>query len=170
MTRVLRSGRIFRSISVIRMLWAPGETGFVRQGQYWRDQAAGAFHGGHFRPGSRGPGRARRAPDQRRDRRAAVHLRPHGGEPRFLAAAQAPGATTGARWPPSPATGRCVRPARSGRDAAARCRCAAVAVDPVRRAGGRASGPVRALDEHRLVTAVGPGGVGKTRLALECRR
>ena len=84
----------------------------------------------------------RGAPDQRRDRRPAVHLRPHRREPRLLAAAQAAG-----RRPPRP--GRRRRDQRSapasGRSPPPRSPRAAVAADLVRRAGGRAGGAGRSL-------------------------
>ena len=53
----------------------------------------------------------------------------------------------------------------TGQDSASNA-LAARSADLVRGPGGRARRAGRVLAGHRLVTAVGPGGVGKTRLAL----
>ena len=99
------------------------------------------------------------APDERADRRRAVHLGAHGREPRVGAAAQA-----AAAGPPQPGPARRPRPGAAGRVRPARA-CRRPLTPFVGRRADRAA-LAAALAEHRLVTAPGPGGVGKTRLAL----
>ena len=80
-------------------------------------------------------------------------------------AGAAPARALGAR--PRPGAGRADRPDLADRQPAR----AAGAADVVRRAGGRARRPLeQAVGAGRLVSLVGPGGVGKTRLVLELAR
>ena len=76
--------------------------------------------------------------------------------------------TVEATWRRCCASGgvRSAQPGPAGRGRAARRRGVAGAGDAVRRAGGRARQRSGALGGHRLVTAVGPGGIGKSRLAI----
>ena len=82
-----------------------------------------------------------------------------------MSSASSPGPTC-ARWSSSSSAERGAggTPAARGLDSRATCRS-----DSPRRLGrASSSSPCAALvDEHRLVTVVGPAGVGKTRLALE---
>ena len=101
-----------------------------------------------------------RPPDQRPDRASPVHLGPDRREPRLVAAAQARrGRPPGARRPGAALQPCAGRPRRFGAPAPAPL------TSFVGRAAERAA-LAEALTQHRLVTAVGPGGVGKTRLAV----
>ena len=95
--------------------------------------------------------------DERRDRRPAVRLGAHGRDPRVGAAAQA------RRQRPAGARSLRRRPTRStvGRRGALPIPLTTFVGRTVERAE-----LVAAFRDHRLVTATGPGGVGKTRLAL----
>src|SRR3954453_11108560 len=68
---------------------------------------------GHLGTGGGGARPARRAPDQRRDRREAVHFRAYRRKPRLVVAAQAGGAGPAGS---GPGGGRARKAGRGGRD------------------------------------------------------
>ena len=103
-------------------------------------------------PRGGGAGGARRAPVERSDRRSAAHLGTHGRESCVRAAAQA-----GCVGPAGPRGDR--RPGPDGHFVG----LPASITTFVGRSTDRAA-ILAALDDSRLVTVVGPGGVGKTRL------
>ena len=109
--------------------------------------------------GGRGLGPDRPAPDERADRRRAVHLDAHRREPRVGDAAQA---ATPRSAQPGPARRGHARACWSSPAGAA---CPSPVTPFIGRTAERAA-LAAALAEHRMVTATGPGGVGKTRLAL----
>ena len=109
--------------------------------------------------GARGACRPRRPPDERRDRRPAVHLGPHGREPRLVAAAQ-----DRRRGPPRLAAGPAAerRPTRAAPVAGRRSRPSSAA-PPSRPRWPRRSASTASSRRSD------PGGVGKTRLAFRSR-
>ena len=120
-----------------------------------------------LRPRGRGARRRSASGYQRRDRRPPLHLGADGREPRVLAAPQArgggpPGAGRAGPVDRPPTRHRHRPPARPG----AVPRLPVALTTFVGRAEERAS-LADALRANRLVTALGPGGVGKTRLAAE---